>query len=207
MLTRTVICLLASLSFLPLLHAQDQRTVTTTVDSTRFIYGIDNRRTHIGQQQTLIYGAYLGMGLGQRLRLKAGINGTLFERGRFIDRDGLLDRNRLVFVSLGEEFDFFIRPKLRLTTYCQVGAGLNYFRALDTTGREVRRGRDPIYPLEMGLHGSYPIVSWARLKLGGGWRFVFPTTSYDLSGYYIKLGIGVDLKQLKIEWDKYRQKR
>ena len=146
------------------------------------IYGIDNRRTHIYQHNTLIYGLYAGIGLEDKLRFKVGISGTPFERGRFIDDDGLLTRNRLVFVNIGEEFDYFIKERFRLTSYVQGGFGYNYYRKLNDSEEETETGRSVIIPLEIGTHMNYDLNSWARLKLGGGWRFVLPETSSSLKG-------------------------
>lgn len=163
------------------------------------IYGIDNRRTHIYQHNTLIYGIYTGISLEDKLRFKVGISGTPFERGRFIDDDGLLTLNRLVFVNIGEEFDYFIKERFRLTSYVQVGFGYNYYRKLNDSEEETETGRNTIIPVEIGSHMNYDLNSWARLKLGGGWRFVFPETSSSVSGYYIKLGVGVHGGRL-LQW-------
>ena len=115
--------------FLKNLYAQNWTNPLKPFDSkVEFIYGIDNRRTHIYQHNTLIYGLYTGISLEDKLRFKVGISGTPFERGRFIDEDGLLTRNRLVFLNLGEEFDYFIKDRFRLTSYVQGGLGYNYYR-------------------------------------------------------------------------------
>jgi hypothetical protein len=178
--------------FLKNLHAQNWTNPLKPFDSkVEFIYGIDNRRTHIYQHNTLIYGLYTGISLEDKLRFKVGISGTPFERGRFIDEDGLLTRNRLVFLNLGEEFDYFIKDRFRLTSYVQGGLGYNYYRKLNGAKEVTETGRNTIIPLEIGTHANYDLNSWARLKLGGGWRFVFPEVSNSLSGYYIKLGVGI----------------
>ncbi|MBX3165346.1 MAG: hypothetical protein KF900_12800 [Bacteroidetes bacterium] len=162
-----------------------------------FIYGIDNRRTHIHRQRTLIYGAYIGVDFGKKLRLKAGVSGTPFERGELLDDEGTIKKNRLVFINLGEEFDFLIINKFRLTTYFQTGIGWNYFRKIDSSGIEVQNGKNLIIPIEVGIHAGYDILPWLRAKVGGGWRFVLPYYSKDLSGYYIKLGFGINVKRLR----------
>lgn len=71
------------------------------------VYGLDNKRTHIHQHHTIIYGLYSGISFGKKLRFKIGINGTPFEVGKFVDENGVIKKNRLLFASLGEEFDFF----------------------------------------------------------------------------------------------------
>lgn len=168
----------------------------TLREKKEFICGIDNRRTHIHQQQTVIYGLYMGIDFGKKLRFKTGISATLFEKGKLIDEQGILKRNKLVFVNLGEEFDFMMINKFRFTTYFQAGIGHNFFRKIDTSLIEIQKGRDLIIPIEAGLHANYDILPWARVKAGGGWRFVLPAYSYDLSGYYIKIGISINSRKL-----------
>ncbi len=154
-----------------------------------FIYGIDNRRTHINGQSALIYGLYVGIGYGGKLRFKGGISLTPTEKGKNIDKLTEIKKNQLFFVTLGEEFDYLIYKKIRLTAYLQSGIGYNYFRKLNAISKiEISKGKDIIVPLEIGTHIGYDILPWFRLKLGGGWRFVRPEYSTELSGYYIKTG-------------------
>lgn len=164
------------------IHALDDERV--------FIYGIDNRRTHIRSQSSLIYGLYCGYSFGHHLRLKFSVSGTPFERGKNYDSRGFLLKQRLLFCSLGEEFDFLVIRRFRLTTYAQVGLGYNFFRSIDVAMNEVERGRRLIVPFELGIHMGYNINSWLQLKIGGGWRFVMPSKSRELSGYYLKLALG-----------------
>jgi len=167
-----------------------------------FIYGIDNRRTHIHEQSTVIYGVYAGMGFGDRLRFKFGVAGTPFERGRLKDKMGNLTKHRLLFCTIGEEFDFFSINKFRFTTYVQGGIGYNYYRLIQASGIANNVARKIVYPLEMGLHSSYALKPWLALKLGAGWRFVFQSNS--LNGYYIKLGIGIKASELMKAFQKQR---
>ncbi|MBL7936241.1 MAG: hypothetical protein JNM51_10595 [Bacteroidia bacterium] len=176
----------------------------TINDKKVLIYGIDNRRTHISKHNTLIYGLYLGIGFGGKLRFKVGISATPFEKGKFIDSQGNLKRNKLFFAHVGEEFDFFMINKLRLTTYIQAGYGFNYFRIVNQNNAELQNGKNLIIPIELGLQVSYDFKPWLRAKLGFGWRFVFPYYSYDLSGYYIKTGCSINPKML---YEKIKSKR
>jgi hypothetical protein len=159
------------------------------------VYGLDNRRTHIHQHHTVIYGLYTGISFGKKLRFKIGINGTPFEVGRIVDENGILKKNRLFFASLGEEFDFYQYKKFGMTTYLQAGIGNNYFRELNQSGIEVSKGKQRIIPLETGLHFGYELLTYLKLRTGFGWRFVTPNHSRALSGYYFKLGLSFNLKK------------
>ena len=159
------------------------------------VYGLDNRRTHIHQHHTVIYGLYSGISFGNKLRFKIGINGTLFEVGRFVDENGILKKNRLFFATLGEEFDFYQYKKFGITTYLQAGIGNNFYRQLTQSGTEIHKGKQLIIPIETGLHFSYDLMTYLKLRTGFGWRFVFPDYSRALSGYYFKLGLSFNLKK------------
>ncbi len=159
------------------------------------VYGLDNRRTHIHQHNTVIYGLYSGIGFGKKLRFKIGINGTPFEVGKFVNENGILKKNRLLFASLGEEFDFYQYKKFGMTTYLQAGIGYNFYRQLTQSGTEINNGKQLIIPIETGLHFSYDLLTYLKLKTGFGWRFVAPKNSKELSGYYLKLGLSFNLKK------------
>ena len=64
------------------------------------VYGLDNRRTHIYQHHTVIYGLYTGISFGKKIRFKIGINGTPFELGKFVDQNGIIKKNRLFLLVL-----------------------------------------------------------------------------------------------------------
>ena len=159
------------------------------------VYGLDNRRTHIYQHHTVIYGLYSGISFGKKLRIKIGINGTPFEIGKFVDENGIIKKNRLFFASVGEEFDFYQHKKISLTTYLQAGIGNNFYSHLNQNGTEVNKGEQLIIPIETGLHFSYDLLTYLKLKTGIGWRFVTPNNSRKLSGYYVKLGLSFNLKK------------
>lgn len=158
------------------------------------VYGLDNRRTHIDRHHTVIYGLYSGISFGKKLRFKIGINGTPFEVGKFIDENGLLKKNRLIFISTGEEFDFYHYKRFGMTTYLQAGIGKNFYRQINQNEIEVKKGKQLIIPIETGLHCSYELLPYLKLRTGFGWRFVAPNNSRELSGYYLKLGLSFNLK-------------
>jgi hypothetical protein len=179
--------------------------VSAIKEKKEFIYGIDNRRTHINGQSALIYGLYVGIGYGGKLRFKGGFSLTPYERGKSVDEFGVIKKNRLLFLNIGEELDYLIYKKIRLTAYLQTGIGFNYHRTINAISKiEVAKGKDIIVPIEVGTHIGYDILPWFRLKVGGGWRFVRPEYSSDISGYYIKTGCYFNSK---LFFDTYRKKK
>ena len=170
----------------------------------QFLYGLDNRRTHVLGQSTLIYGAYLGVGFGKKLRFKVSISGTPFEVGKTENEIGLIRRNRFYFFSIGEEFDIYTYKRFALTTYLHSGLGEIFYRKTNTSGAFVESGQHLIIPIEIGMHGNYYIYPWLAFKLGGGWRFVPPAEASYLSGYYLKIAFGFSTSEF-LTWYRARK--
>ena len=152
----------------------------------------------------MIYGLYCGIGFGKNLRLKLGINGNPFPIKFQLHPLPLHKHNRMAFISLGEEYSFFRYKKLTFITYLQAGLGYNFYSILDDREEIIHTGREWVAPLEIGLHTAYALNPWLSAKVGSGWRFVFPDREHDLSGYYLKLGLGIDTEYV---WKWYQQKR
>jgi hypothetical protein len=186
------------------LKAQFENPFQSFKEKREFIYGIDNRRTHVLGQSTMIYGAYLGVGFGKKLRFKVSLSGTPFEVGLSENEAGLIRRNRFYFFSIGEEFDIYTHNRFALTTYLQAGIGENQFRKTTTAGNFVSNGQHLIIPIEVGIHGNYYFYPWLALKLGGGWRFVPPAEANYLSGYYLKIALGFSTSEF-LRWNRERK--
>lgn len=81
-----------------------------------------------------------------------------------------------------------------MTTYLQAGIGKNFYRQINQNEIEVKKGKQLIIPIETGLHCSYELLPYLKLRTGFGWRFVASNNSRELSGYYLKLGLSFNLK-------------
>jgi hypothetical protein len=167
-------------------------------------YGLDNRRTHIQGQNTLIYGVYGGVSFDDQLKFKLGFSGTPFERGNTKDGQGYYTKNQFYFFNVGEEFDFYTIKRYSFTSYIQCGFGYNNYRQINDDGIEFNSGRDPIIPLEVGFNANYELWYWLQFKLGFGWRFVFPEVSNDLNGYYFKVGFGTTTQKILTRYNEWK---
>ena len=199
-----IICSLLLLCITSSGLSQLQNPFQAFKEKPQLIYGLDNRRTHVLGQSTLIYGAYLGVGFGKKLRFKASISGTPFEVGRTENEVGLIRRNRFYFFSIGEEFDIYTYKRFALTTYLQAGFGENFFRKTTAEGDFMGDGKHFIVPIEIGMHGNYYIYPWLAFKLGGGWRFTPPREANYLSGYYLKIAFGFSTSEF-LKWNRERK--
>jgi hypothetical protein len=176
-------------------------------DKKEFIFGIDNRITRLNNEFGIIYGLYAGIGYGNNLRFKFGISGTPFAFGS-VSPDRHANRiSHLLFATIGQEFDFLTVGRFKLATYLNAGFGYHYHRILDREEVEVSDSRDFIRPLELGIHSRYQVNSLFAVKVGGGWRFVFPEKSENLEGYYIKLTAVINPKNLSTAIKERRKRK
>lgn len=159
----------------------------------QLILGIDNRRTHLNRDFVPIYGGYIGIQTEYKFRLKLGISGMPFEAGGTYSSDGRLTRSRMFYLNLGEEYDFFIREKFKLSAYGQVGLGRHYFKKYDLNNDLMLEGSENVVPLEVAVVSRYYLRSWLSLNTGFGWRWVFLNEQAQLNNYFFKLGVGVDI--------------
>lgn len=165
-------------------------------DKREFIFGIDNRITRINEKFGVIYGLYSGIGYGSNLRFKFSISGTPFEIGKVSSEKDANQVSRLLFASVGQEFDFFTFGRFKLATYLNAGFGYHYRKIINQFNMQVDDGRDFIRPVELGIHSRYQINPLFAIKAGGGWRFIFPKEQENLNGYYLKLTAVVNPKKL-----------
>ncbi len=176
----------------------------------KFIYGLDNRRTHIDAASTSIYGVYGGIGFSQRrLRFKFGANVSGNYREKPLP-DGSFQRNRMAFASLGEEIDLVnLHPKLRLISYINGGAGFELVRTYAEDGQRIGPfKRDWVFPIEPGLVLGFDVVPFLTLRLGGGWRVVFSDQAENrLDGYFVKIGAQLHTREAVGAYKAWRVRR
>jgi hypothetical protein len=176
-------------------------------DNREFIFGIDNRITSINDKFGVIYGLYSGIGYGNNLRFKFSISGTPIEIGKVSPEKNINRISRLLFASVGQEFDFFTVGRFKLTAYGNAGLGYHYYKTINQYDVQVANGRDLIRPLELGIHSRYQLNPMFAVKVGGGWRFVFPRESKNLDGYYLKLTAVVNPKRLSAVMKKRKKEK
>lgn len=176
-------------------------------DHKEFIIGIDNRITHINDKFAVIYGLYAGVGYGENLRVKFSFSGTPFRVGKHSPDRSENELGRLLFASVGQEFDFLTMGRFKLTTYLNGGFGYHFYQILDPEKTVLRKDKEHIFPVETGIHLRYQYNKILAFKTGGGWRFVFPDHAENLGGYYIKLTAVVNPKRLKTYLRERKEKR
>lgn len=181
--------------------------VVSLHDHKEFIVGIDNRITRINDKVAVIYGLYSGIGYGENLRVKFSISGTPFEAGRVSQHNANSQHSRLLFASIGQEFDFLTAGKFKIATYLNAGYGLHFHRTVNSSEQQIEKDIENMFPLELGLHGRYQINPLIAFKTGGGYRFVFPSEASELSGYYIKLTFVVNPNKLRTRLRERKERR
>lgn len=161
-------------------------------------YGLNNRRTLLLQDQSTIYGGYIGVKFGDRLKHVFTLNSTLFwvGEGDYVPNVTELQLNYLGFAG---EYLFWQKEKWAFSSYMHGGAGK--IRTVSNVLSN-QTNKDWVFPLEAGLHAGYLPNNWLELRFGGGYRYVLSSGNVPLNGFYYKVGAGVNLRHLKSAYSK-----
>jgi hypothetical protein len=160
------------------------------------VYGLDNRYTVINQQNVFISGAYLGIGFDEKMKFKFGISGTPFAYNQTNQSNNKTAKSHLLFLTLGNEFDFIHFNKFSLTNYIQTGYGFQYTQNTYNNTSPTDYDINYFLPLELGLNLNYDFNPWLRAKIGGGYRFAFLTENKSLENYYLKATFTINIHKL-----------
>jgi hypothetical protein len=154
-----------------------------------FIYGLDNRSSHLYGQSASIFGVYAGIGLRERkLRCKIGFNLSQPFSWKLGQADSTRLTGFLVFANIGEEMEVLRHRRAAINSYFNAGLGyLMKTRGPNLAPTLASYQRKVIAPIEVGLVFGYDVTQYLTFKAGGGWRFVFPELNQNLSGLFLKL--------------------
>ena len=151
----------------------------------KLTYGLINRQTQLMDERSTIYGAYVGVKYGERMRHVFTINSNVvlpaYQQPRV----------QLGFVGLAEEYTFLTRGRFSFHLYTHLGFGST--RLVDEVTSLPIPPRKWVCPVEGGLHTSYAVNSWFKLNAGAGYRSVFLYGSNELDGGYYKVGLSMDV--------------
>lgn len=158
-------------------------------------YGLNNRRTRIFEDQATIYGAYAGIQFGDRLQHVITLNSTLQWVGDYNGIVGQDSEIRLDFVGFSEEFVFAQSGQWSFSSYMHAGGGVAGLRTIAEPDEIL--DTQYVWPLEGGVHSEYSVNTWLSFRGGAGYRYVVNKSDWPLHGIYIKVGAGVNFKELK----------
>lgn len=154
-----------------------------------FTYGINNRRTSLFNQNSTIYGIFMGIQYGERMKHVITMNSNICWAGQE-------DQVRLTYAGFAEEFKFLSVKRFEFISYIHGGLGVATYRQLNSGG-QYQTHREVVSPLELGVHLSYQLLDWLQLKGGVGYRFVLLTETQELDNVYYKVGLNVDIRKLR----------
>lgn len=166
-----------------------------------FTAAFNNRRTKIHEEMGTIYGVEVGLRFNDRLENSVGMSFTLKPLGQLDGQQSSYRQAQLLFITVGEEFEFLRYKRFAGITYVHGGYGWSYYTEYNAQEEMLRRGIDRIVPLELGLLATYDVIPWAYIKVGAGWRFEFLSKEEGLDGYFVKLGGGIRIKRFLAWWD------
>jgi hypothetical protein len=158
-----------------------------------FTYGLNNRGTFLLSERGTIYGIYMGIQYGERMKHVITVNSNGFWIGQG-------DQVRLIYAGIAEEFTFLVVKRFEFISYIHGGIGFANYRKVIVPGR-YETDRELVSPFEFGIHASYQMLDWLELKGGGGYRVVLLNELNELNGVYYKVGASIKLKELRSKID------
>lgn len=168
-------------------HFKERKSVT---------YGLNNRRTSILNENSTIYGGYIGIKFGNRLKHVITLNSTVMWVGEPNADIGLEPVEvQLNFAGFSEEYVFWKHNQWAFSSYLHFGIGKGRFRSIP-------EGLNPsfsqwVFPAEFGIHSAYSPNKWLELRTGGGYRYVFNSADWPLHGFYYKVGAGLNIREFE----------
>ena len=159
-------------------------------------YGLNNRRTSLLNENTTLYGGYIGIKFGGQLKHVITLNSTVFWVGEYDAPQGLQPTEvQLNYAGFAEEYVFWRYQKWAFSSYIHLGAGKGRFRTASFDNYPF--ATHWIFPAELGLQTGYSLNKWLELKAGGGYRYVMNAGDWPLHGFYYKLGAGLNFQEFK----------
>lgn len=150
-------------------------------------YGFNNRRTFLLNSSSTIYGLYMGIQYGKRLKHVITINSNGFWAGEE-------QQVQLLYGGLAEEFTFLSLKRFDFISYIHAGLGIARYREMNSSGSYII-SRELISPIELGIHGSFSVNSWLALNGGAGYRFVLLEEIDQLDHIYYKIGLSLSIEK------------
>lgn len=181
-----VLCLMINMGAL---SQVDSLFIAPFKEKKSLTYGLNNRRTFFLNQSTTIYGAYMGIQYGERMKHVITINSNPF----WIDEE---DHVHLIYAGFAEEFTFLFVKRFEFISYIHAGLGFATYQTMTLPG-EYETNRELVSPIELGVHTSYKVLDWLKLKGGVGYRIVLLDEINELNNVYFKIGLGVDIRELR----------
>jgi hypothetical protein len=157
-------------------------------------YGLNNRRTSLLGNSVTIFGGYIGVQWGERLKHVVTANSSIFWMRP--NANTLPPRSyHLNYIGLAEEYAFVQWNRWQLVSFLHAGWGSFHERKFEANAFDYTL--DWVLPLELGGHFSYGLTNWLDLIAGAGYRWVLLDESHTLDGLYYKASLSVDLKTLR----------
>ncbi|MCG8576712.1 MAG: hypothetical protein MI810_17670 [Flavobacteriales bacterium] len=169
-------------------HFKEEKVVT---------YGLNNRKTRFLNDPSTLYGGYIGIKYGNRLKHVITLNSTVFWVGNELDNTNLTTEVQLNFAGLSEEYVYWKTPKWNFATYLHFGAGKARFRSWNQPSNPSFSSRW-VFPAELGLHSEFALNSWLGIRGGVGYRYVFNSSEWPLHGFYYKIGAGLNTQEFLV---------
>ncbi len=176
---------MAQESFDPMRFYQSPASIT---------YGLNNRRTSILGNSITIFGGYVGVQWGDRLKHVLTTNSSVF----WIQPNATTLPPRsyhLNYIGFAEEYALLRWKRWELVSFIHGGYGSFHERSFEASA--FTYNKDWVIPVELGGHLAFGINEWLDAIGGAGHRWVLLDQTHALDGFYYKVSLSLDIKALR----------
>ena len=199
--------LLIPLCFFSWFHSFSQGPLLDSIKSSfhttpKTFVGFHNRNTFIRSNQTKLYGIIAGLDYNNKFKLFVGLYGFGQEnRTELINNSNFVEDTVIRFLStnnlsIGIDYTYFTKGKLRLSVPLQIGFGGLYQEYFDRN-RLIKTDQSALFPIETGTNAYLELLPWTGIKAGVGYRFSLGNKDVlKLTSPYYNLGLAILLGEL-----------
>lgn len=164
--------------------------------------GFHNRNTFIRSNQTKLYGIIAGLDYNSKIKLYVGLYGFGQEnRTELINNLDFVEDTVIRFLStnnlsIGMDYTYFTKGKLRLSVPIQIGFG-GLYQEYFSRDKLIKSDQSALFPIETGTNAYLELLPWTGLKAGVGYRLSLGNKDViKLTSPYYNLGLAILLGEL-----------
>ena len=163
---------------------------------------LHNRNTFIRSNQTKLYGLVGGLDYNKKFKIFIGLYGfgrenktELINSPDFVQDTVVryLSTNNL---SIGAEYTYFSKGRIRISWPIQVGFG-GMYQEFFSRNSLISNKDFALFPIETGSNAHFELLPWTGLKAGVGYRFSLGNKEVlKLTSPFYNLGLSIQIGEL-----------
>ncbi len=198
-----LLCISCCLAFVSHGQSSFRDSIKSALQQTpKTFVGFHNRNTFIRSNQTKLNGLIAGLDYNNKVKFFVGLYGFGQEnRTELINNPNFLEDTVIRFLStnnlsIGIDYTFFTKGRLRLSVPVQIGFGGLYQEYFDK-GILLKTEQSALFPIETGTNAYLELLPWTGLKAGVGYRLSLGNKDVlKLTSPYYNVGLAILLGEL-----------